>query len=125
MSCPNIDGGGPCQQVYVEQVGTVRSTLRRQALGLNPPDSRQLEVPDGAAVRCPLLAVRRRLRGAAAEGWSLVLPAQWVMPVWQALTFAGARAVGLREWRWAATDQVPSCADVNPAACWLCVCDKS
>ena len=83
--------------------------MRRQALGLTPQQDEQLSVPEGAAVRCPLLAVRRRLRGAAAEGWSLVLPARWVMPVWQALTFAGARAVGLREWHWAAVDQVPSC----------------
>ena len=59
-------------------------------------------------MRCPLLAVRRRLRGPAAGGWSLVLPARWVMPVWQALAFAGACAAGQREWHWAATDQVPA-----------------
>jgi len=65
-------------------------------------------------VRCPLLAVRRVLRGAATGGWSLVLPARWVMPVWQALVFAGARAVGLREWHWAAVDQARIPRDPQP-----------
>jgi hypothetical protein len=88
------------------QVGAIRSAQRRAALGLSETQE-EVSVPDGAAARWPLLAVRRRLRGPVAGGWSLVLPARWVMPVWQALAFAGARAVGLREWHWAASDQVP------------------
>ncbi len=101
----------------VGQVGAIRSSLRRLALELTSPEDEQCSIPDGAAVRCPLLAVRRVLRGAGAGGWSLVLPARWVMPVWQALVFAGARAVGLREWHWAAVDQVPacdSCSELKP-----------
>ena len=96
------------------QVGALRSSLRRQALGLIFPEDEQRSIPVGAAVRCSLLAVRRVLRGAAAGGWSLVLPARWVMPVWQALVFAGARAVGMREWHWAAVDQVLS--SVRPSS---------
>ncbi|EFJ45760.1 hypothetical protein VOLCADRAFT_93949 [Volvox carteri f. nagariensis] len=33
------------------------------------------------------------------SGWSLVLPAHWVMPVWMALAFTGARPTGQSEWR--------------------------
>ncbi|GLC46043.1 hypothetical protein PLESTB_001024500 [Pleodorina starrii] len=32
-------------------------------------------------------------------GWSLVLPAGWVMPVWTALAYTGARPTGQSEWR--------------------------
>lgn len=59
-----------------------------------------------AVASCPMLLVRRRLHGMAFGGWSIVLPASWVMPIWLALVFAGSRAVGIREWHWAATDQV-------------------
>lgn len=46
----------------------------------------------------PLIAVRRApIDAAAAPAWSLVLPARWVLPVWRALVFAGARPAGLRE----------------------------
>ena len=72
-------------------------------------------------MHCSLLAVRRRLRGPAAGGWSLVLPARWVMPVWQALTFAGARAVGLREWHWAAVDEVRQDCRLNTTRPELCL----
>ena len=97
------------------QVGAIRSARRRAALGLSEPQD-ELSVPEGAATRLPMLAVRRRLRGPAAGGWSLVMPARWVMPVWQALVFAGARAVGQREWHWAAADQVLGCSSAVPSS---------
>ncbi|KAG2482861.1 hypothetical protein HYH03_018251 [Edaphochlamys debaryana] len=42
--------------------------------------------------------------GAAAEtgGWSVVLPAGWVMRVWLALAFTGVKTAGQVEWRWIA-----------------------
>jgi hypothetical protein len=42
-------------------------------------------------IGCPLLLVRQAPSGAAAAGWSLLLPSGWVMPFWLALTHAGAR----------------------------------
>ncbi|GIL49298.1 hypothetical protein Vafri_5674, partial [Volvox africanus] len=66
----------------------------------------------GADVSFPLLLVRRsagrtgRPAGhgeGPGGGWSLVLPARWVMPVWTALVFAGARPTGQSEWRQLAT----------------------
>ena len=97
------------------QVGAIRSAWRRAALGLGESKD-EVSVPEGAAAHWPLLAVRRRLRGLAAGGWSLVLPARCVMPVWQALVFAGGRATGLREWHWAATDQVPRCSSASSSS---------
>lgn len=44
-------------------------------------------------IGCPLLLVRQAPGGSAAAGWSLLLPAGWVMPFWMALTYAGARGV--------------------------------
>ncbi|GLI61313.1 hypothetical protein VaNZ11_003669 [Volvox africanus] len=66
----------------------------------------------GADVSFPVLLVRRpegRTRRPAGHGdgscggWSLVLPARWVMPVWTALAFAGVRPTGQSEWRQLAT----------------------
>ncbi|GAX77538.1 hypothetical protein CEUSTIGMA_g4982.t1 [Chlamydomonas eustigma] len=57
----------------------------------------------------PMLLVRRwNGSGRPGSGWSLVLPNAWVMPVWTALAFKGARPCGQLEWRWAAAlMQVP------------------
>lgn len=40
-------------------------------------------------VGCPLLLVRQSAVGSAGAGWSLLLPAGWVMPFWMALTHTG------------------------------------
>ena len=61
---------------------------------------------DAAATSCPVLLIKRCAYGAAAvaggaaaaaaaaaadaeAGWSVVLPARWVMPFWQALVYQG------------------------------------
>ncbi|GIL73796.1 hypothetical protein Vretimale_5343 [Volvox reticuliferus] len=65
-----------------------------------------------AGVSFPVLLIRRpegrtgRPEGhghCSVGGWSLVLPARWVMPVWTALAFTGARPTGQSEWRQLAT----------------------
>lgn len=55
-----------------------------------------------AAAACPIALIKRR------GGWSILLPAHWVMPFWQALIYAGARPMGQQEWR------ELSCAAVVP-----------
>lgn len=39
---------------------------------------------------CPVLLVRRYWGSCKTPGWSLLVPAGWVGPFWQAITFAGA-----------------------------------
>ncbi|GFR41548.1 hypothetical protein Agub_g2262, partial [Astrephomene gubernaculifera] len=92
--------------------------LALQAQGGVPEASRttqaQGHVTHGSAASFPVLLIRRSagLRSASvagsqsaaterheAVGWSMVLPARWVMPVWLALTFTGARPMGQLEWR--------------------------
>jgi hypothetical protein len=43
---------------------------------------------------CPLLLVRQCAVGCVGPGWSLLLPAGWVMPYWLALTHAGEPDAG-------------------------------
>lgn len=40
-----------------------------------------------AGVKCPLMLVRQYM--GSIPGWSLLLPAGWVMPFWQALAYQG------------------------------------
>lgn len=42
-----------------------------------------------AAAGCPALLVRRGGPTPALQGWSIIVPAHWVMPLWQALVYAG------------------------------------
>ena len=50
-------------------------------------------------VGCPLLLIRRAAAAAAAaSGWSLLLPAGWVMPFWEALTHAGGWLCSVCVW---------------------------
>jgi len=42
-------------------------------------------------------------RGANAfEGYTIIVPKSWAIPVWLGLSYAGARAAGLKEWSWCA-----------------------
>jgi hypothetical protein len=44
-----------------------------------------------AAAGCPVLLVRREGRAASPlQGWSIIAPARWITPLWQALVFTGA-----------------------------------
>lgn len=38
----------------------------------------------------------------AREGFTLVIPSSWALPLWIGLAHAGARAAGLQEWAWCA-----------------------
>jgi len=38
----------------------------------------------------------------AREGFTLVIPSSWALPLWLGLAHAGARAAGLQEWAWCA-----------------------
>ncbi|KAL0019086.1 hypothetical protein WJX79_007648 [Trebouxia sp. C0005] len=51
---------------------------------------------------CPIILVRQgscRKRPQPC-GWSLILPAHWVLPFWQALIYRGGNVAGQREWGW-------------------------
>ena len=52
------------------------------------PQQQQQQQQQQAQLSCPVLLVRRHYR-ASLVGWSLVLPAGWVMPFWNALSFTG------------------------------------
>lgn len=88
------------------QVGRRRQQRRLAELGLAAEPVALSAAEPAAAAACPALLVKRRVFGAAAAGWSLVVPARWVAPLWQAALRRGATAVGQREWRWVASDQV-------------------
>ncbi|KAG1669489.1 hypothetical protein FOA52_015656 [Chlamydomonas sp. UWO 241] len=62
----------------------------------------------GRGATVPLLLVHRRHGGSCGArgglpGWSVVLPAGWVGPLWGALTYTGARAATQLEWHWSAS----------------------
>ncbi|KAG2426616.1 hypothetical protein HXX76_012931 [Chlamydomonas incerta] len=110
------------------QVGAARADARRQLLdaglacghgggGGSSGGAAAGAAAAGFATSCPLLLVKRAPSTAAARaaaaaggaaavaaaeaeaGWSVVLPARWVLPFWLALVYQGGRAAGQQEWR--------------------------
>ena len=112
-----------------QQVSELRSGARKAALALGPlPSSLDLARPSTssqpATPSFPLLLVRRsyapaerRGHGALASGWSLILPAGWVMPVWSALAFKGTkRASGSHVVTFSRLNASATSAGLHPAS---------
>lgn len=96
----------PAPPLSEQGIAQLRHSARRASLLLNPPGSfppawlegeggehqgqqhNQQQHYSQQQLSCPILLVRRQY-GAALSGWSLVLPAGWVMPFWSALSFTG------------------------------------
>jgi hypothetical protein len=120
---PSSSTGKPsavhAQPLGEAQVAALRGGCRRAAVGL-PVSSPQFRASAGVAVipaagggpgsqpgthapqplTCPVLLIKAE-HAPGMSGWSLILPAGWVMPFWSALSMAGARPAGQREWGWA------------------------
>ncbi|PNH08143.1 hypothetical protein TSOC_005340 [Tetrabaena socialis] len=115
----------PLPPLTQQQAGAARRAARQQLLACGGAASASASAaaaaplaPAGRAASFSLLLIRRAPppgdagAGAAAPaeggGWSVVLPAGWVGPLWLALAFTGARPTGQSEWRQlAAHSQVP------------------
>ena len=69
-----------------------------------------LSVALQAAASCPLLLSRQAPKDRnAVPSWTIIIPAGWVCPIWQALIHQGARPncpAGQTEWHWASMQQV-------------------
>ena len=65
-----------------------------------------------AAASCPVLLSRQAPKDRnAVPSWTIIIPAGWVCPIWQALIHHGAHpncAAGQTEWHWASMQQVLS-----------------
>eukprot|EP00884_Botryococcus_braunii_P020904 jgi/Botrbrau1/7498/Bobra.0095s0034.1 len=86
------------------EVSLIRQATRRRSLGLDPLPASHLCGQGGDA--CSILAIRRESpdRGGVG-GWSLVVPAGWIPPLWLALAYQGATPAGLLEWGWISRQQ--------------------
>ncbi|XP_077218174.1 ribonuclease Ps isoform X2 [Tasmannia lanceolata] len=62
------------------------------------------ETKEGSVRSCPILLLKNSNRCDSCMGWSIILPVSWVKAFWIPLISHGARAVGLRERRWVASD---------------------
>ncbi|KAF4363855.1 hypothetical protein F8388_000520 [Cannabis sativa] len=53
---------------------------------------------------CPIMLLKDKNKEGLAIGWSIVLPLSWVRAFWIPLVSKGARAIGLREKHWVASE---------------------
>ncbi|XP_077216674.1 ribonucleases P/MRP protein subunit POP1-like isoform X2 [Tasmannia lanceolata] len=62
------------------------------------------ETKEGSVRSCPILLLKNSNRCDSCTGWSIILPVSWVKAFCIPLISHGARAVGLLERRWVASD---------------------
>ncbi|XP_020101918.1 uncharacterized protein LOC109719568 isoform X2 [Ananas comosus] len=61
---------------------------------------------DSFSRACPILLLKQAEHGSPCMGWSVILPLSWVKTFWFSLVSHGAHAIGLRERRWIACNNV-------------------